>query len=80
MPLRIRGHIKYPAKQAAPKVESTQPAVVKYWTDQDDAYLMKCYPTEGSGPVSIALGRTRGAVMARAAVLRLTAPNFMPRT
>lgn len=64
--------------KAAPKPRP-QVAPVRLWTQDDDDYLRKHYQLDGSAAVSLALGRTRWAVQARASVIGVTAPKFSLR-
>lgn len=70
MPVRIRSIIKYPAKQAAPKVEPTRKVkagcAIKYWTPREDEILKAIYETKGPDAIGERLGRTADAVTTRA--------------
>lgn len=77
---RIRGHIKYPviAKKAevvaAPK---TQEAIKlpanrsRFWTEQENEYLKKVYPSMSIALIAEHLKRSPGAVSHQAGVLNV---------
>jgi hypothetical protein len=72
MPLRIRGHIKYPAKQPAPKVEPKRVKIggsINYWTPREDEVIRAVFLVKGAAALAERFGRASSCVSERARFL-----------
>jgi hypothetical protein len=74
MPLRITKHVIYPPRTSKPADDTAPRHGVrrdfKSWTARDDETVLKLYDPDGLEALAARLGRTVGAVKARATCLR----------
>lgn len=66
-----------PKAEVKPPVRAAKIEQAPEWTAEEDAYVRKCYPTDGSGPIARALGRTPRAVQTRASTLGVAGPRIL---
>lgn len=73
MPNIIRGHIKYPAKQAAPKVEPKRKVkegcAINYWTPREDEVIKAVFLVKGAAALAERFGRPSTSISERARFL-----------
>lgn len=72
MPNIIRGHIKYPAKQAAPKVEPKrvkEGCAINYWTTREDEVIRAVFLVKGAAALAERFGRPSTSISERARYL-----------